>query len=169
MVAMASSGTAKVTLPTDEQILITRRFAAPRHLVYRAWTTPELVKQWWSGGHGTMTVAEIDLRVGGRWRYVLVADDGFEVAFHGEYREIVPNERIVTTEVFEMPGAPALAAADEPLNIVTFTEVDGHTELSLLVQTSNKELRDLILNSGMESGMQQQMDVLEQLAMSLGS
>lgn len=169
MVAMASSGTAKVTLPTDEQILITRRFAAPRHLVYRAWTTPELVKQWWSGGHGTMTVAEIDLRVGGRWRYVLVADDGFEVAFHGEYREIVPNERIVTTEVFEMPGAPALAAADEPLNIVTFTEVDGHTELSLLVQTSNKELRDLILNSGMESGMQQQMDVLEQLAMSLGN
>jgi len=166
---MASSGTAKVTLPTDEQILITRRFAAPRHLVYRAWTTPELVKQWWSGGHGTMTVAEIDLRVGGRWRYVLVADGGFEVAFHGEYREIVPNERIVTTEVFEMPGAPALAAADEPLNIVTFTEVDGHTELSLLVQTSNKELRDLILNSGMESGMQQQMDVLEQLAMSLGS
>ena len=169
MVAMASSGTAKVTLPTDEQILITRRFAAPRHLVYRAWTTPELVKQWWSGGHGTMTVAEIDLRVGGRWRYVLVADDGFEVAFHGEYREIEPNERIVTTEVFEMPGAPALAAADEPLNIVTFTEVDGHTELSLLVQTSNKELRDLILNSGMESGMQQQMDVLEQLAMSLGN
>jgi uncharacterized protein YndB with AHSA1/START domain len=166
---MASSGTAKVTLPTDEQILITRRFAAPRHLVYRAWATPELVKQWWSGGHGTVAVAEIDLRVGGRWRYVIAADGGVEVAFHGEYREIVPNERIVTTEVFEMPGAPALPAADEPLNIVTFAEVEGHTDLSLLVQTSNKELRDLILNSGMESGMQQQMDILEQLAMSLGS
>jgi len=158
-----------VTLPTDRQILITREFDAPKHLVYKAWTTPELVKRWWHANRGEATVAEIDLRVGGRWRYVLVADDGFEVAFHGEYREIEPNERIVTTEVFEMPGAPALAAADEPLNIVTFTEVDGHTELSLLVQTSNKELRDLILNSGMESGMQQQMDVLEQLAMSLGN
>ena len=111
MAAVTSSGTATVTLPTDEQILITREFDAPKHLVYKAWTTPELVKRWWSGRRGQMTIADIDLRVGGAWRYVMVADGGFEVAFHGEYREIVADERIVTTEVYEMPGAEPLAAA----------------------------------------------------------
>ena len=159
-----SSGTAKVTLPTDEQILITREFDAPKHLVYRAWTTPELVKRWWSGHQGEMTIAEIDLRVGGRWRYVMVADGGHEVAFHGEYREIVPNQRIVNTEVYEMPGAPEGEGA---LNIVTFTEVDGRTTLTLLVQAASKQDRDAIVNSGMEVGMQQQMDLLEQIAISL--
>ena len=102
---VTSSGTAKVTLPTDEEILITREFDAPRHLVYKAWTTPELVRRWWPGRRGEMTSAEIDLRVGGTWRYVMIANGGFEVAFHGEYREIVPNERIVNTEVYEgIPG-----------------------------------------------------------------
>src|ERR1700730_18424527 len=101
MVAVAGSRTATVTLPTDEQILITREFDAPKHLVYKAWTTPELVKRWWSGQRGEMTTAEIDLRVGGTWRYVMVAEGGFEVAFHGEFREIVPNERIISTEVYE--------------------------------------------------------------------
>jgi uncharacterized protein YndB with AHSA1/START domain len=162
-----SSGTATVTFPTDEQILITREFDAPRHLVYRAWTTPELVARWWSGQRGTMTTVDIDLRVGGTWRYVLVTNDGFEVAFHGEYHEIVPDERIVTTEVYEMPGVEPLAAADEPLNIVTFTEVDGRTTLSLLAQTTSRELRDTIIESGMEAGMQEQMDLLEQVAVSL--
>ena len=162
-----SSGTATVTFPTDEQILITREFDAPRHLVYRAWTTPELVARWWSGQRGTMTTVDMDLRVGGTWRYVLVTNDGFEVAFHGEYREIVPDERIVTTEVYEMPGAEPLAAADEPLNIVTFTEVDGRTTLSLLAQTTSQELRDTIIESGMEAGMQEQMDLLELVAVSL--
>src|SRR3979409_410741 len=105
MVAMISSGTAVVTLPTDTQIVITREFDAPKHLVYKAWTTPELIQRWWSGDRGEVTIAEVDLRVGGRWRYVMTAKGGFEVAFHGEYREIVPNERIVSTEVFEgMPG-----------------------------------------------------------------
>jgi uncharacterized protein YndB with AHSA1/START domain len=164
---VTSSGTAKLTLPTDEQILITREFDAPRHLVYKAWTTPELVKRWWSGHRGEVTSAEIDLRVGGAWRYVMVASEGFEVAFHGEFREIVPNERIVNTEVYEMPDAPPLAPEDEPLNIVTFTEVDGRTTLSVLVQTTSKELRDLIVDSGMEVGMQEAMDLLEQVAVSL--
>jgi uncharacterized protein YndB with AHSA1/START domain len=158
------SGTATVTLPTDEQILITREFDAPKHLVYQAWTTPELVKRWWSGHQGEMTVAEIDLRVGGRWRYVMVAPGGFEVAFHGTYREIVPNERIVTTQVYELPGAPE---GEGVLNIVTFTETDGRTTLALLVQASSKEERDAILDSGMEVGLQQQLDLLEQLAISL--
>src|SRR5256886_11344792 len=107
--AMTTSGTAKVTLPTDDQILIAREFDAPRHLVYKAFTTPELVKRWWSGQRGEVTSIEIDLRVGGAWRYVMVANEGFEVAFHGEYREIVPNERIVSTEVYEaVPDAEAL-------------------------------------------------------------
>ena len=164
MVAVASSGTATVTLPTDREILITREFDAPKRLVYKAWTTPELVRRWWSGHQGEMTTCEMDLRVGGRWRYVMVAEGGFEVAFHGEYREIVPNERIVTTQVYELPGAPE----DEGvLNIVTFTETAGRTTLTLLVQAASKEERDAILDSGMEVGMQEQLDLLEQLAISL--
>src|SRR6202795_1064245 len=99
--AVTSSGTATVSLPTDRQILITREFDAPKHLVYKAWTTPELVKRWWHAKRGKVTVAEIDLRVGGLWRYVMVADDGFEVGFHGKYLEIVPAERIVSTEIYE--------------------------------------------------------------------
>jgi len=158
------SGTATVTLPTDEQILITREFDAPKHLVYQAWTTPELVRRWWSGHQGEMTTCEIDLRVGGRWRYVMVAERGFEVAFHGTYREIVPDERIVNTQVYEVPEAPE---GEGVLNIVTFTEVDGRTILSLLVQTASKQERDAIMSSGMEVGMQEQMDLLEQLAISL--
>jgi uncharacterized protein YndB with AHSA1/START domain len=164
MVEMARNGTATVTTPTDQEILITREFAAPRHLVYRAWTTPELVKRWWSGHQGKMTTCEIDLRVGGRWRYVMVAGEGFEVAFSGEFREIVPNERIVTTQVYEQPGAPEGKGA---LNIVTFTESNGRTTLALLVQAASKEERDAILDSGMEVGMQQQMELLEQIAISL--
>ncbi len=92
-----------------------------------AWTTPDLVKRWWSGQRGEVTIAEIDLRVGGAWRYVMTANAGFEVGFHGEDREIVPEERIVYTEVFEgMPDAGGT------LNTATFTEIDGHTMLTLL-------------------------------------
>jgi uncharacterized protein YndB with AHSA1/START domain len=160
-----TSGTAKVTLPSDEQILITRTFDAPRHLVFRAWTTPDLVERWWAGQRGEMTSVEIDLRVGGRWRYVMATGDGPEVAFHGEYREIVPDERIVTTEVFEMPGG---SDDDGVLNVVTFAETAGRTTLSLLVECPSKEVRDVIIDSGMEVGMQEQMDLLEQLAASLG-
>jgi uncharacterized protein YndB with AHSA1/START domain len=167
MTAVTSSEKATVTLPTDEQILITREFDAPKHLVYKAWTTPELVKRWWSGQRGHVTLAEIDLQVGGAWRYVMVAQGGFEVAFHGEFREIVPDERIVTTEIYEMPGAEPLPAEREPLNIITFSERDGRTTLTLLVQTADKELRDQIIDSGMEDGMQESMDLLEQVAVSL--
>jgi uncharacterized protein YndB with AHSA1/START domain len=161
MVAMTSSGTAKVTLPTDEQILITREFDAPRHLVYEAWTTPELVARWWSGQRGRVTSVEIDLRVGGRWRYVMEANRGFEVGFHGEYRELVPNERIVSTEVYEgMPDA-------EALNVLTLAETDGRTLLTVLVQHASKAHRDAHIDSGMEGGMQEAMDLLEQVAVAL--
>jgi uncharacterized protein YndB with AHSA1/START domain len=157
-----SSGTAKVTLPSDLEIFITREFDAPRHLVYRAWTTPELVRRWWSGHRGRVTSAEIDLRVGGRWRYVMVANGGFEVAFHGEYREIVPDERLVSTEVFEgMPDA-------EALDTLTLTAVDGRrTRMEILVEHANQEGRDAHIQSGMEEGMQEAMDALEQVAVSL--
>ena len=160
-----SSGTATVTLPADDQILITRAFAAPRHLVYRAWTTPELVRRWWHANRGEMTLCEIDLRVGGTWRYVSVTPDGYEVGFHGEFHEIVSDERIVSTEVFE--GAPG---GDEngTVNTATFTEADGRTTLTVLVQAPSKEIRDMIVDSGMEAGMQDAMDLLEEVAVSLG-
>ena len=158
-----SSGTATVALPTDEQILITREFDAPPHRVFEAWTTPELVKRWWNAKRGEVTVAEIDLSVGGRWRYVMVTDDGVEVAFHGEYREIVPNERIVSTEVFE--GVPD-AEAGAVVNTITFEDVDGRTLLTNLVQAPSKEVRDAIIDSGMEAGLQDALDLLEEVAVS---
>src|SRR2546421_6050159 len=99
--AATSSRRATLTLPSDEQILVTREFDAPRHLVYRAWTTPELVRRWWHANRGTVTLVEIDLRVGGKWRYVMGADDGMEGGVHGEYLELVPDERIVTSEGYE--------------------------------------------------------------------
>ena len=161
---MTSRGTETVTLPTDEQILITREFDAPKHLVYKAWTTPELVKRWWSADRGEVTLAEIDLRVGGMWRYVMVATGELEVGFHGEYREIIPNERIVTTEVFEgIPGVPG----GEAMNTLTFTEVDGRTTLEILAEHTDKETRDMVIDTGMEAGMQEAMDHLEQVAVSL--
>ena len=165
--ATTSSGTATVTLPTDEQILITREFDAPRHLVFEAWTTPELVKRWWNAKRGEMTVAEIDLRVGGKWRYAMVTEDGLEVAFHGEYREIVPNERIVSTETYE--GVPEGVSEEDAttVNTATFTEADGRTTVTILVQASSKESRDAIVESGMEAGLQDALDLLEEVAVSL--
>jgi uncharacterized protein YndB with AHSA1/START domain len=161
METVTSSGTAKVTLPTDTQILITREFDAPKHLVYLAWTTPELIKRWWAGERGHVTSADVDLRVGGRWRYVMVANGGFEVAFHGDYQEIVTDERLVSTEVYEgMPDASAL-------NTFTLAEQDGRTTMTLLVQHQTREHRDAHINSGMEGGMQESMDKLELVAQSL--
>ncbi|MBB1155237.1 MULTISPECIES: SRPBCC family protein [Amycolatopsis] len=159
-----TTGTAKVTLPADDQILITRDFAAPRQHVYRAWTTPDLVKRWWAGKRGTVTSVDIDLRVGGQWRYVMLANGNFEVAFHGEYREIVPNERLVHTEVYETPGA---LDVDAPVVTVTFAESGDRTTVTILTETHTKELRDAILESGMEGGMQESMDALEEVAVSL--
>jgi uncharacterized protein YndB with AHSA1/START domain len=162
--AVTSSGTATVTLPTDDQILITREFAAPKHLVYEAWTTPELVKRWWNAKRGEVTLAEIDLRVGGKWRYVMMADDGSEVGFHGEYRAIVPNERIISTEVYEgIPDGDAMPT----VNTLTLAETDGRTTLTILVQAPSKDVRDAIIDSGMEAGMQDALDLLEEVAVSL--
>ena len=161
---VASSGTARVTLPADDQILITREFDAPKHLVYKAFTTPELVRRWWHANRGEMTVAEIDLRVGGKWRYVMVADGGMEVGFHGEYREIEPFERLVSTEAYEgIPDADAHAAVDT----LTLTEVDGRTSMTVLVEHPTKEGRDMHIESGMEDGMNDALDLAEGVAISL--
>jgi uncharacterized protein YndB with AHSA1/START domain len=158
----ATSGTAVLTLPSDTEILMVREFDAPKHLVYHAYTTPELVKRWWAGKRGTVTVADIDLRVGGKWRYVMIAEGGFEVAFHGEYKEIVPNSKLVNTEVFE--GAPEGGAA---LVTCTFEEHDGRTTLSMLTRVDSKEIRDMIIGTGMETGAQEGLDILEQIAIEL--
>jgi len=150
--------TAVVTLPADTQILITREFDAPRHLVFLAWTTPELIKRWWSGGRGEVTMADVDLRPGGRWRYVLAAGDGTEAAFHGEYLQIVPDERIVSTEVYEaIPDAEAVTT-------LMLTEMGGRTRLTMLVQHTSRENRDRHLEYG--DSLQQAMDRLEQAAIS---
>jgi uncharacterized protein YndB with AHSA1/START domain len=161
---VTSSRKATVTLPTDEQILITREFDAPRHLVYEAYTNPELVERWWHANRGRITSCEADLRVGGKWRYAMEAEDGSEVAFNGEYREIVPDERVVSTELFE--GAPAEYPAEPTVNTALFTEADGRTTLTILVEAPSKEIRDAIIASGMEEGLQDALALLEEVARS---
>jgi uncharacterized protein YndB with AHSA1/START domain len=160
--AVASSGTAVVTLPSETEVVITREFDAPRELVYQAFTTPELVKRWWGARRGEVTVAEIDLRVGGRWRYAMLAHGTFEVAFHGEYLEIIPGERIVNTEVYE--GAPDSQAT----STTTFAETSGRTTVTIRVVHARREDRDAHLNAGMEAGLQDALDLLELVAISLG-
>ena len=153
-----------MTLPADNQILITREFGAPRRHVWRAFTEPELIKRWWAGTHGKVDSVEVDLRVGGRWRYVMTAHGGFEVAFHGEYREIAAPERLVNTEAYE--GAPD-PDGNAGLNTTTLTEKDGRTVVEVLCEYKDKTIRDAVIDSGMESGMQTSYDALEQVAVSL--
>lgn len=165
---MPHTGILDVSFPSDEEILITRTVNAPRHLVYKAWTTPDLVRRWWPGRRGEMTVADMDFRVGGAWRYVMVAHGEFEVAFHGTYREIVPNERIVHTEIMEMPGTAPDTEEGAVLNTVTFEEADGGATLvSIRTDAGSKEVRDIIAQSGMEDGVREQFEIIEELAASL--
>jgi uncharacterized protein YndB with AHSA1/START domain len=152
-----------VTLPEDKQILITREFDAPKEFVYKAYTEPELVRRWWHANRGEMTVCDIDLRVGGQWRYVMDASGFGEVAFHGEYKEIVPNERLVSTEVYEaVPEA-------EALDTLALTEENGRTTLTLLVEHQEKAHRDAHIESGMEDGLQDALDMLERIAVELAA
>jgi uncharacterized protein YndB with AHSA1/START domain len=158
---------AKLTLPTDTQIRIVRELDAPAELVWRTWTTPELVRRWWHAKRGEVTDCEIDLRVGGKYRYAMVTAKGFEVAFHGEYLEVVPYERLVTTETYE--GVPdGVSEADATtVNTATLVEADGRTTLTLLIEAPNRTSRDAIVDSGMEDGLQDALDLLEQVASSL--
>ncbi|HEY7076064.1 MAG TPA: SRPBCC family protein [Solirubrobacteraceae bacterium] len=159
--ATATSGTAKVTLPADDQILIEREFAAPAHLVWRAVTEPDLVRRWWHANRAEVTECEIDLRVGGQWRYAGRTPGGEEFAFYGEFLEIVPHEKIVQTETF------APFPDDASTNTMTLTERDGTTLLRTLVQHQTAQARDMHINSGMEGGMQDAFDLLERVAISL--
>ena len=160
---VTSDNRTTVTTPSDTEILMVREFDAPKSLVYKAYTTPELVSRWWPGRRGEMQSCEIDLRVGGRWRYVMRSSEGFEVAFHGEFSEIVENERLVNTEVFE--GAPPGSAP--ALSIVTFEQSGGRTTLRMLMRLESREVREMIIDSGMEVGMQESMDLLELVAREL--
>ncbi|WP_433075278.1 SRPBCC family protein [Dactylosporangium sp. CA-052675] len=157
-------GTAKVTLPTDRQILITREFNAPKALVWRVYTEPDLVKRWWGAGMGEMHSAEIDLRVGGAWRFVQVGPGGHEVAFRGVYREVEAPDRLVNTEVFE--GLPD-PDAHTGLITVTLTETGGRTLMEMRCEYGDQETRDAIIASGMEAGLQHSLDALESVAVSL--
>ena len=156
-------GSATVTLPSDREILITRKFDAPAALVFKAWTTPELVKRWWGFDNFQWLVCDIDLRVGGSWRYLARTEGGYEVGFHGEFRSIQAPHRIVNTEVFEGFPDPDAGA----LNTIDFVERDGVTTMTLLVLHEKPEHRDAHINSGMESGMQVSMNRLEDIVVEL--
>jgi uncharacterized protein YndB with AHSA1/START domain len=155
------SGKATVTVQGDREIVITREFDAPARLVWRAITEPDLVRRWWVGQRGEMTECEIDLRVGGRWRYAMHAHEGQEVVFYGEYREIEPERTIVQTEIY------APFPDDAALDTMTLTEAAGRTTLRTLVAHGTREARDMHIASGMEGGMQESFDLLEQVARSL--
>jgi uncharacterized protein YndB with AHSA1/START domain len=139
----------QVTTPTDREIAMTRVFAAPRHLVFDALTKPELVKQWLIGPPGwTMPVCEIDLRVGGAYRFLWRGPDGTEMGSRGVHREIVVPERLVATEKFDQPWYPGEAIVTNAL-----VEHAGKTTLTLTIQYESREARDLALKSGMERGV----------------
>lgn len=157
---MLNTGTLKVSTPSPREVVLTRVFDAPRHLVYEAMTRPELLKRWF-GPHGwSLAVCEIDLRVGGAWRYVLEGPDGRSMGMGGEYREIVPGERTVHTESFDdYPGDSVVT--------VVLTEHDGRTTLTGTVRYESQQVRDAVIASGMEHGAAETYDRLAELLPSL--
>lgn len=150
-------GSAVVTLPSDLEIAITRIFDAPKQLVFEAWTTPALVRQWWGWETSELVVCDIDLRPGGEWRYVTRDADGVELGWHGTYRDVEFPDRLVSTEIFE--GFPD----GEAVNTLTLTERDGETVLAVTALYTCREHRDGHLASGMERGMQHSLDRFEDL------
>jgi uncharacterized protein YndB with AHSA1/START domain len=156
---MKNTGNLKVTTPSDREIAMTRVFDAPRRLVFDAHTKPELVKRWLLGPPGwTMPVCEIDLRVGGSYRYVWHGQNGSEMGMRGIYREIVPAERIVCTESFDDPWYEG-----EAVGTTVFVERDGKTTLTTTVLYASKEVRDAVLKSPMEQGVAASYDRLADL------
>ena len=151
-----------MTLPSDREILIERVFNAPRRLVFDALTKPEHVARWYGPRAMTMASCEIDLRVGGAWRYVVRDPAGNDFAFSGEYKEIVPHERLVCTENFE--GIPP---GHDYLVTVTLDEQDGQTKLRSHLQYKSPEDRDGHIQSGMEPGMRESYDRLGELLATL--
>ena len=167
---VANSGKAVVTTIGDKQIEVVREFDAPRHLVFRAYTEPELIKRWWAGRRATVTSVESDLRVGGYYRYAARAKEGFEedfevalreVAFRGTFKEVVANERLVYTEIFEAQPQ------EEVLTTVTFEEKDGRTTLRMMIEMGSTEARDLMAGQ-MEDGVQEGFDIIDEIVRELG-
>jgi uncharacterized protein YndB with AHSA1/START domain len=156
-------GTAVVTLPSDREIQITRTFEAPAALVFKAWTTPELVKRWWGFESAPLVVCDIDLRPGGAWRYVTREADGTELGWHGTYMGIEGPNRLSSTEVFE--GHPD----GEAHCTLTLTERDSTTVLSVTVLHTSVENRDGHIASGMEGGLQHSLNRVEDLLVELQS
>jgi uncharacterized protein YndB with AHSA1/START domain len=159
----ANSGTFTVTTPSDREIRMTRLFDAPRALVFEAMTRPEHIRQWWGNlGEGySVPVCEVDLRVGGKWRFVNRTPNGESAAFYGEYREINPPERVVFTEIFE-PFPDAVSVVTSVL-----TEENGKTRMIATVEYPSREIRDMVKESGMERGAALSYDRLEEVARSL--
>ena len=158
----ANSDSFQVTTPSDQEIRMTRLFAAPRALVFEAMTRPEHVAQWWGrlGDGYSVPVCEIDLRVGGRWRFVNRHPKG-EAAFNGEYLEIDPPSRLVFTEIFEeYPDAPSTVFAD-------FEDEDGKTRMTVTARYLSREVRDAVIASGMAKGAAISYDRLEDLVIAL--
>ena len=156
-----NSATTKVTLLSDRKILITREFDAPRELVFKAMTDPALISRWWGPRNYTTVVDKMDVRPGGAWRFVHRTADGNEYGFRGEYREVVPPERIVQTFEFEpMAGHISVETA-------TFTERDGRTLLTVRSVFSTKEDRDGMVQSGMEKGLAETHDRFAELLVEL--
>lgn len=154
---MKNTGTLKVTLPSPTEILMTRVFDAPRHLVYEALTRPELLQRW-MGPHGhNLIVCEVDLRVGGKWRWVFRDPEGNELGMHGEYLELQPPDRTVHTE--HMDGFPGPGA----VVTTTLTERDGKTTFEARIRAPSPEVRDAIVSSGMEHGAAESYDRLAEL------
>ena len=150
-------GSAEVTLPSDREILITRTFEAPVHVVWEAITQPRHLLRWWGPDWCPLVACDVDLRVGGSWRYVSRDVDGNELGWHGTYREIEPSRRIVTTEVFE--GFPDA----ESVNTMTLSDEASTTTLRTLVRHATREFRDGHIASGMEGGMQVAFNRLDDL------
>jgi uncharacterized protein YndB with AHSA1/START domain len=147
-------GAMTLTVKSEREVVLTRLFEAPRRLVFEAYTRPEHVRQWWGLRGSTMTLCEMDVRPGGAWRYVVREADGSENAFRGEYREVVPPERLVQTFEFEgMPGAVVLDS-------YSFEEHEGVTRITATSLFDSVEARDGMLQSGMESGAAETWDRL---------
>jgi uncharacterized protein YndB with AHSA1/START domain len=157
---MKNSGTFNITAHGDREIVVTRVFDAPRRLVFDAYTKPELVKTWLLGPDGwSMPVCEIDLRVGGKYRYVWKNDtDGSEMGMGGVYREVVPGQRIVATEVFDEAWYPG-----EAVDTIVLAERDGKTTLTQTILYNSRETRDAVLKSPMQTGMAASYDKLEKI------
>jgi len=146
---MTPGGSLKVTTPSDREIAMTRVFDAPRHLVFEAYTRPELLKRWLGVHAGwSLAVCEIDLRVGGAYRYVWRGPNGEEMGMGGVYREVAPPERIVATERFDQSWYPG-----EAVGTIVMIEQGSRTTLTLTVRYESREARDAVLRSPMEQGV----------------